>query len=111
MVIGSSGLPAPVISCMSALPMEVARSETCMSLPSISACGGRVVTWPCQEPARVFSLSKDFCASDCAKATVESDIRTTDSTKRRDFMFHSPQEVHFFFALGPGLLAGVDPLK
>jgi hypothetical protein len=31
-----------------------------------------------------------LCASDCAKATVASDIRTTDNTKRRDFMFHSP---------------------
>ncbi len=34
--------------------------------------------------------TEDFCASDCAKATVESDSRTTDSTKPRNFMFHSP---------------------
>src|SRR5271167_786841 len=90
MVIGSSGLPAPVISCMSALPMEVTRSETCMSLPSISACCGTVVTLPSHEPAKVFILSKDCCASDCAKATVESDNRTTDSIKQWDFIFHSP---------------------
>src|SRR5260370_17470040 len=96
MVIGSSGLPAPVISCMSALPMEVTRSETCVSLPSMSACCGTDVTWPSHEPARVFNLSKDFCASDCgrdfcaldcAKAMAESGIRTTDTIKRRDFMF------------------------
>src|SRR5258705_711846 len=91
MVMGSSGLPAPVISCMSALPMEVARSETCMSLHSMSGCCGTVVTWPSQEPARVFSLSKDFCASECAKATTESDSRTTtDSIRLRDFIiYHS----------------------
>src|SRR5258708_11164280 len=96
MVMGSSGVPAPDISCMSALPMEVARSETCMSLPSISPCGGTGVTWPFHEPARVFSLSKDFCASDWAKARVESDIRKKDSLKRLDFMFHSPKKLHFF---------------
>src|ERR1700730_2320679 len=71
---------------MSAFPMEVVRRETCMSWPSMSPFGGRVVTRPSQEPVRVFNLSKDFCASDWAKATVESDIRTTDSRKRRDFM-------------------------
>src|SRR5882762_4987322 len=71
--------------------MEVTRSETCMSLASMSACCGTVVTWPSHEPARVFILPKDCCAPDCAKATVESDIRTTDSQKRRDFtVFHSP---------------------
>src|ERR1035438_7320446 len=72
--------------------MEVRRSETCMSLPSISACGGRVVTWPSQEPARVFSLSKDFCASDgvaaasAAKAVAAIRTNTTESAMR-DFMF------------------------
>src|SRR5438270_12792672 len=50
------------------------------------------VTWPSHVPARVFNLSKDFCASVWAKARVESDIRTTDSIKRRDFMFYSPQK-------------------
>src|ERR1051325_5718630 len=87
MVIGSSGLPPPVISCMSAFPMEVARSVTCIDFPSISACGGTVVTWPSQAPARVFSLSKDFCASDWAKDIVQSDNRTTDSAKPIDFTF------------------------
>ena len=33
MVIGSSGMPEIVISCMSALPMEVTRSENCANLP------------------------------------------------------------------------------
>src|ERR1700693_5299156 len=86
MVMGSSGLPAPVISCISALPMDVGRSETCMGLPSMSACGGTVVTWPSHEPARVFSLSQDLCASDWAKATVESNVRTTGRIRRRVFM-------------------------
>src|ERR1700722_16068668 len=78
MVIGSSALPAILISCISALPMEVTRRETCMGLPS---------KVPSQEPAKVFNSSKDFCASDCAKATVERLIRTTGSRKRRDFIF------------------------
>src|ERR1700734_3632060 len=69
--------------------MEVARSETCMSLPSSSACCGTVVTWPSHEPARVFNWSKDFCASDWANARVESNIGTTDSTKRRHFTVSS----------------------
>jgi hypothetical protein len=34
---------------------------------------------------------------------VVSDIRTTDSTKPRYFMFHSPHEVHTSSAPGPGL--------
>jgi hypothetical protein len=76
--------------------MEVSRNVTCMDLPSISACGGMVVTRPSQEPVRVFSLSKDFCASDFgasdwAKVAVESEIKTALSTKRRAFMFISPQ--------------------
>jgi hypothetical protein len=53
----------------------------------IPGCGGSVVTGPCQEPANVFSSAKDFCASDCPKAMVECDSRTTDSIKRWDFMF------------------------
>src|ERR671923_283894 len=76
-----SGLSAPVISCMSALPVEVTRSETYMGLPS---------KVPSQEPVRVFILSKDFCASVCAKVTVESDIKTANNIKRGDFMFNSP---------------------
>src|ERR1039458_5888354 len=88
MVIGSSGLPAPVISCMIALPMEVTRSVACTSLFSISGFRGTLVTRPSQEPARVFSLSKDFCASDWAKVRVQSDIRTNRTEgAMRDFMF------------------------
>src|ERR1035437_5026771 len=72
--------------------------ERCIGLPpDISGISG-TVTGPSHSPARVFMVAKDFCASDgtaatedfcasdCAKATVESDIRTTDSIKRRDFM-------------------------
>ena len=55
--------------------------------PDISGCGGSTVARPCQCSASVFSWAKDFCASDCAKVKVESDIRTTDSIKRSDFMF------------------------
>src|SRR5258708_32461063 len=87
------------------------------------------VTVPSHSPARLFMDAKDFCASDgtgatdfcasvwatgfcasdCAKATVESDIRTIDirsrdSIKRRDFMFHSPLRVHFFFAFGASVI-------
>src|ERR1700674_1064540 len=69
--------------------MEVTRSETCMCLPSISALGGNVVMRPSQEPAKVFSLSKDFCASDCAKAVAASRTNRTESAIR-DFMFGSP---------------------
>src|SRR5260370_32409358 len=101
--VGSSGFPTSCISCTSAFPREVTRSETCDIVPfPISCSGGSVVIEACQEPARVFSWSKDFCASDfwvsvfctpdCAKATVESDSRTTDSIMRSDFMFHSPQK-------------------
>src|SRR5258707_15745228 len=85
MVIGSSGLPVGFISCISAFPIEVTRSEISMGFPP------KVLS---QEPARLFSLSKDFCASDCAKAKVESDIRATDSAKRRDLMVLAPCEVH-----------------
>jgi hypothetical protein len=45
-------------------------------------------------------VPEDICASRCAKTTLESDIRTsdirtTDSAQRRDFMFDSPQQVDF----------------
>src|SRR5438309_1895809 len=91
MVMGSSGRPAPVISCMRALPIEVVRKVTVMSLPSIAGSEGTVVTRPSHEPARVFSLSKDFCASDWAKATTESNTRANaESVRRRNFMVDSP---------------------
>src|SRR5580704_11974557 len=73
MVMGSSGLPAMLISCMSALPIDVTRIEVCIGLPS---------TVPAHDPARVFRLSKDFCASDWAKAAVGSPSNTTASRKR-----------------------------
>src|SRR6267143_1375914 len=71
MVIGSSGLPAPVISCMSALPMEVTRSETCVSLPSMSACcgtdvpqlvqlGSDYVAHKCESPGSSINMYKDI---------------------------------------------------
>src|SRR6267143_1523939 len=109
--VASSGVPASWNSCTRTFPREVTRSEACIGLPpDISGISG-TVTGPSHSPARLFMVAKDFCASggtgatedfcrsDCAKATVESDIRTTDSTKRRDFMFHSPLEVHFFSSL------------
>src|SRR5215831_3622001 len=68
----------------------------------MSGCGGSSFTEPCQIPARLLRASKDFsaaegatglgalCTSDCAKVTVGSEIRTTESTKRTDLMFLSP---------------------
>ena len=61
MVIGSSG-PAPFISCMSALPIDVTRSETCIAWPS---------TVPSQDPAKAFNWSKDFCAAELATGLAE----------------------------------------
>src|SRR5713101_3840712 len=40
-----------------ALPLDVTRMVACTDMP---------ITLPCQEPARVFSFSKAFCASDWA---------------------------------------------
>src|SRR6266542_3135157 len=113
MVIGSSGLPAPVISCRSALPIDVTRRVTCMSLPSISGCGGMVETLPSHVPARALRSPKDFLASDCANAPAESDIRTTDSSKRRGFIFHSPHcvELDDHFSSGVSLFQIPDRLR
>src|SRR5208282_3395808 len=103
-LVASNGVPASWNSCTRAFPREVTRSERCIGLPpDISGISG-TVTGPSHSPARLFMVAKDFCASDVtgameafcasdlsmsdwAKATVESDIRTTDSIKRRDFMF------------------------
>src|SRR5260370_34305350 len=87
------------------------RRERCIGLPpDISGISG-TVTEPSHSPARLFMVAKDFCAPDstgateafcaldCAKARVERDIRTRDSTQRRDFMFHSPEEVISSFCL------------
>src|SRR5437660_11919861 len=68
--------------------------------PDISGISG-TVTGPSHSPARLFMVAKDFCASgtratedfcasDCAKAMVASNIRTADRTKRRDFIVYSP---------------------
>src|SRR3979409_1851682 len=95
-LVGSS-FPASLISCTSALPREVTRNETSPIAPlPISFTGGSVVIVACQGPGRVLSGSKGFCASDfgasdfCAScwanAAVESEIRTTESRRRRDFM-------------------------
>src|ERR1051325_9748450 len=77
--------------------MEVARIVTCTDFPWTSD-GGVVVTVPNQEPARVFIVAKDFCASestgegedmcmsDCPKADMQSDIRTAGTVKRPNFM-------------------------
>src|SRR5215469_13974553 len=89
----------PVISCLIALPLEITCRSTRMIL-GMSGTGGFVVPRPSQTPARVFSLSKDFCASDfgasdwaaglCdsdwARAMVESDNRAIGSIIRNDFI-------------------------
>src|ERR1700674_608796 len=88
---------------------------TCSGLPfDISGISG-TVTGPSHSPARFFMVAKDFCASDgtgatedwcasdCAKAKVVSDSKTTDSTKRRDFMFHSPEKFISYLLSGSGL--------
>src|SRR5271169_2935171 len=108
--VASNGVPASWNSCTIAFPREVTRSERCIGLPpDISGISG-TVTGPSHSPARVFMVAKDFCASEgtaatedfcasvCAKAIEESDIRTTASVNRRDFIFHSPQEIQFFLA-------------
>src|SRR6266496_3675984 len=99
-LVASSTVPASCISCTSALPREVTRNEISESDFPISCIGGSTVTGPCHFPAKVFMVSKDFCASDfgavvfCAsvwaKATAVSASRTT--IKRWDFMLHSPKK-------------------
>src|SRR5271154_2447481 len=93
MVMGSSGLPSPLISCTIALPLEVTRNEACTALPSMSGAGGMVVTWASHEPAMVFNVSKEFCASDggalasAAKAVATIRTNTTESAMRDFIMF------------------------
>src|SRR5208282_3912573 len=114
-LVASNGVPASWNSCTRAFPREVTRSERCIGLPpDISGISG-TVTGPSHSPARLFMVVKDFCASDgtgatedccascCAKATVASDIRTTDSTQRKDFIFILLKKLIPCFALGPGL--------
>src|SRR5579864_3323430 len=91
-LVGSSTAPASSISWTSALPREVTRMVTWVGLLLfISGMGGTTLTGPSHLPAKVLSSSKDFCASDCAKATVESAITAQQSSQRNDFIFHSPQ--------------------
>src|SRR5580658_1379107 len=107
----SSGVPASCISWTSAFPLDVTRIEMCEVTPfEISGCGGSTVTGPSQFPARVFIVSKDFCASGdatwsaalcascCAKATVVRDIRATNNMVQMDFMY-------FLLAFRPEALA------
>src|SRR6266852_9139103 len=49
-----------------ALPLDVTRMVVCTDMP---------ITLPCQEPARVFSFSNAFCASDCGPAVFGIGIR------------------------------------
>src|SRR5437764_15295414 len=99
-LVGSSGVPGSFISCTSALPLDVTRNVTYMGLPSKAAfaAGRSVVTEPFQEPARVFSLSNDFCASDwagledfcgsdCAKTPMARNNKKADIVIRSDFIF------------------------
>src|SRR3979411_1460800 len=111
-LVASNGVPDAFNSCTSVFPREVTRIETWSGLPpDISGTSG-TLTGPSHSPARLFMVAKDFCASDdigaaedfCtsvwAKATVDSEIRTTDSIKRWDFMFILLK----FFSLGSGCL-------
>src|SRR4030088_3180442 len=69
-----------------------------MVVPSaVSGCGGVTTRRECQEPARVFRLSKDFWAPDWAETTVESNrLATANSVKRRNFMFPAPYACFYF---------------
>src|SRR6202051_4370628 len=108
--VASSGVPASCISCTRTFPREVTRSEAWIGLPS-DICGiSGTVTGASHSPARPFMVAKDFCASDgagatedfcasdCAKAAMETNSRTADILKRRDFMFILLKE----FILEPG---------
>src|SRR5438477_2073054 len=108
-LVGSSGVPGSFISCTSALPLEVTRNVTYMGLPSKAAfaAGRSVVTEPFQEPARVFSLSNDFCASDWAgledfcgsdwaKTPIARNNKKADTVMRSDFIFSFSLIPYFF---------------
>src|SRR5882724_4175144 len=56
MVIGLSFMALEVPSRRIALPLDVTRIVICTGMPMMI---------PSQEPARVLSFSKAFCASDC----------------------------------------------
>src|SRR5580698_3348945 len=89
-LVASNGVPASCISCTSAFPLEVTRSETCILAPDISGASGTVTT-PSHSPARLFKVVKDFCASDGVVATSAAKaVAATRRNKReiamRDFM-------------------------
>src|SRR4051812_41947426 len=91
MVIGLSGRPSIFISCRSALPMEVTRSQTLALAPSgISETLGSVVTRPSQEPSRLLRLVKEALASGGASARAAVDRQraavASRRRKRRGFM-------------------------
>src|ERR1700686_3541543 len=100
--VASNGVPASWNSWTRTFPRDVTRMERCILPPDICGISG-TVTGPSHSPARLFTVVKDFCASDgtgttedfcasdCVKAMVESDSKTTDSIKPTDFMFNSPQ--------------------
>src|SRR5215831_8519201 len=50
-----------------------------------------VVTLPSHTPDRVFSLSNDFCASDCANACTDKNVKIGNRLRRLHFMVLSPQ--------------------
>src|SRR5262249_60199567 len=95
-LVGRSGVPGCFIACTSPFPLEVTRKET-QPRSGRPDCGGSVVKAPFHVPASVFSLSKDFCASDffssgwanaCANVRVEAAINNPKLRAiRRDFMF------------------------
>src|SRR5690349_19573057 len=116
--IGSKGVPASCISCTSAFPLEVTRSVISSLALSTSGFDGVAFTEPRQVPARVFSSVKDFCASvsatglsailcpsDCAKATVASNIRATGGAKQKRFIISFSLCLYFLSLYsGPGFL-------
>src|SRR3954465_1084871 len=86
MVIGLSGRLSIFISCMSALPMEVTRSETLTLAPWGRLGSGSlrsVVNWPSQAPARVLRLVKAVLASGGASARAAVDRQRAAASRRR----------------------------
>src|SRR5271166_782244 len=71
--------PWPMISLINADPPEVKRKETCTGSPC--------EFFPSHEPARDFSWSNDFCASDWAKAVVVDSIINMQAAVRKVVIF------------------------
>src|SRR5580704_2597595 len=90
-LVASNGVAASCISCTSAFPLEVTRSERCILAPDISGASA-TVTGPSHSPARLFMVVNDFCASDgtgvaasTAKAVAAIRTNRTESAMR-DFI-------------------------